>query len=361
MPTDMRKLPFSFISCLLVFVVCLTRLAIPATVLASSQTELRIGYQPLSSPTGAIFEAIMRDLLLRQELGHKNVTLKFIPFKKGTDSIEAFKRGELDAIAMGDLPMIEFALTTPVVIIGQLRQGFSTIVAPRGTTPLNLKGKRIGNAFASSGHYALLKTLQNAGLAERDVTLIPLDVNKMSKALLDGKIDAFSAWEPTPYLFIAQYPDRFSSVGRQSGSGYLSVARRFADRHPESIPLLAAGVARAMQWFSKNAANLKQAALWNRASIQKLTGTESHASPEELSRQTGADLQVIHYSAKLPPMKDRGKNLLLDEFTFLKAIGRLPQTARWQTIRNSFDHSIMDRIYRNQTASSLNRFSYELK
>lgn len=262
---------------------------------------------------------------------------------------------------MGDLPMIEFSLSTPVVIIGRVRQGFSTIVAPRGATPLNLKGMRIGNAFASAGHYALLKTLQNAGLSERDVTLVPLDVNQMPKALLEGKIDAFSAWEPTPSIFIAQYPDRFSSVGRQSGSGYLSVARRFADRHSESIPLLAASLARAMQWLSKDTANIKQASQWNRASIHKLTGAESRVSPDGLSQLIKKDLQAVYYSAKLPPMKDNGNNLLLDEYTFLKAIGRLPQTAQWETIRNSFDHSILDRIYRNKTASSLNRFSYELK
>jgi NitT/TauT family transport system substrate-binding protein len=333
---------------------------IPATA-ASPPVELRVGYQPISSPTGAVFEAVKRDRLLRHGLERYNIRLSFVPFKKGSDSIAAFRRGELDVIAMGDMPMIEFALTTPVIIFGQVRQGFATIVAPRGTTPMDLKGKRIGNAFASVGHYALLRILKNGGLSERDVTLVPLDVNQMPEALLQNKIDAFSAWEPTPSLFIAQHPDRFSSVGRQSGSGFIAVSKTYASRHPESVSLLAAGLARAMQWLAKEGDNRHQAASWNRAAIQKLSGMTVPLTTEKLSRQLTADLQAIHYSAQLPALKAQGSNLLSDEFKFLQDIGKLQKNAQWETIRTSFDHSIMERIYRNPAASSLNRFDYELK
>jgi len=361
MPDTKLAPRIALISCCLLLV-CLVGLIAPAAAApASPHSELRVGYQPISSPSGALFEVIKRDRVLRQGLERHAIRLTLVPFKKGSDAIRSFRRGELDAIAMGDLPLIQFALTTPVVIIGQLRQGFSSVVAPRGSTPRDLKGKRIGNAFASAGHYALLKTLQSAGLAERDVTLVPLDVNEMPEALLKGRIDAFSVWEPTPSLFIAKYPDRFSSVGRQMGSGYLSVSRTFANQFPASIPLLAAGVARAMQWLADDGANLQLAARWNQGAIQQLSGTAPAASRENLARQIGSDLQIIQYSAKLPALKAQGKNLLSDEFLFLKALGKLPQTARWETIRTSFDHSIMERIYRNPRASSLRRFDYELK
>lgn len=347
-------------SCCLLLTACLIG-PVAAAAKDSPPSELRVGYQPISSPTGALFEVIKRDRLLRQGLQRHNIRLAFVPFKKGSDSITSFRRGELDAIAMGDLPLIQFALTTPVTIIGQLRQGFSTVVALRGTTLRDLKGKRIGNAIASAGHYALLKTLQNEGLAERDVTLVPLDVNEMPEALLKGRIDAFSAWEPIPSLFIATYPERFSSVGRQIGSGYLSVSRAYASQSPESITLLAAAVARAMQWLADDGANRQLAARWNQGAIQQLSGTVPVASYEELGRQIGSDLQMIQHSAKLPPMKGQGKNLLEDEFMFLKTLGKVPQTARWETIRTSFDHSIMERIYQNPKASSLHRFDYERK
>ena len=362
MPSNQLPMQIKVISWCLLLVCWLVGLIAPAAAATvSPPVVLRVGYQPISSPTGAVFEAAKRDRLLRHGLERYNIRLSFVPFKKGSDSIVAFRQGELDAIAMGDMPMIEFALTTPVIIIGQVRQGFSTIVAPRGTTPKDLKGKRIGNTFASVGHYALLKILQNSGLSERDVTLVPLDVDQMPGALLKGSIDAFSAWEPTPSLFIAQHPDRFSSVGRQSGSGFLSVSRIFANRHPESVALLAAGMARAMLWLGKEGNNRHQAASWNRAAIQKLSGTTVPLTTEELSRQLTADLQALRHSARLPALKDQGANLLSNEFTFLQNIGKLPKNAQWETIRTSFDHSIMERIYRNPSASSLNRFDYDLK
>ena len=360
MRSNMMHLPVGLICCVLSF--CwLSAPGDAAAVPASPQIECRIGYQPFSSPTGAIFEVMKRDRLLRQALGRQNVTLSFKPAMKGSDSAALFKHGGLDAIAMGDMPVIELALNRPITVIGQFRHNYVTVVAPRGATPRSLKGKRIGNVFASAGHYALLKTLQNAGLSERDVTLVPLDVNEMPEALMSGSVYAVAAWEPTSSQLIARHPDRFSSVGRQSSSGYLSVSRTFANQYPESVSLLAAGLARAIYWLAKDDANRQQAAVWNKAAMRELSGKAYPLSTEELRRHLTADLQAISYSARLPVPKSLGENLLFDEFRFLRDVGRLPETAQWETVRTSFDVSVMERIYRNPRASSLNRFDYELR
>jgi len=302
-----------------------------------------------------------RDLLLRQGLQQQNIRLSLVPFKKGGDAIAAFRRGELDAIAMGDMPTIEFALSTPIVIISQYKRSYATLVAPRGSAIRDLKGKRVGTAFASTAHFALLKILQQVGLTEKEISLVPLDVDQMPDALLKGQIYAFTAWEPTPSQIIAQHPDRFSSMARQASSSYLSISRRFADRYPASVLLLAAGQARAIHWLSKDKANRQQAAVWSMAAIQDLAARTAPLSLEELNRQLAADLQALGGSAKLPPLKEQGQSLLADEFMFLKGLGKLPGTAQWETIRSSFDHRIMERIYRNPSASSLNRFEYDLK
>jgi len=358
MQSKLLKKSLRLIGCLLLLACCLAGLATPVS---AAPVAFRVGFLPIASPTGAIFEAMKRDRLLRQGLQGQNIRLSLIQFKKGGDAIAAFRRGELDAIAMGDLPMIEFALSTPIIVIGQLRRGYATLVAPRGSTPRDLKGRRVGTAFASTAHFALLKILQQAGLTEQDITLVPLDVDQMPDALLKGKIYAFTAWEPVPSLFITQHPDRFSSVGRQASSGYLSISRRFADQYPASVLLLAAGQARAIQWLTKDKANRQQAAVWNQTAIRDLAARTAPLSLEELNRQLAADLQALGGSAKLPPLKEQGQSLLADEFMFLKGLGKLPGTAQWETIRSSFDHRIMERIYRNPSASSLNRFEYDLK
>jgi ABC-type nitrate/sulfonate/bicarbonate transport system substrate-binding protein len=335
--------------------------AVPAaaTSVSEKKVELRIAYQPLASPAGAIMEAVKRDRLFLQALARKGIELRFVPILKGGDAVTAFRKGELDVSSVGDMPLLELALETPVTVIGQLKRNFASIVAPRGTTAQGLKGKRIGYTFATSGHYALLKTLQNGGLTEQDVTLVPLNVSEMPDALLKGSVDAFAAWEPTPSLFLAQHSDRYSIAGRQKNTSFLVVSKVFAAKNPESVQLLAAALARAMSWFEKDAKNLVRAVSWNQTTTQMLTGKSSAQSTEELIRQITSDLQTIGYSAKLSIFKNQDKNLLVDELEFLKSVGKLPKTAQWGNIRTSFDNSIMEKIYRNRSASLITQFDYE--
>lgn len=344
------------ISGLLLFLSCL---AVPSAFAAPASSICRISYQPFSTPTGALFEVMQRDRLLRDGFRKQGITLSFAPVLKGKDSAEQFQRGELEVVAMGDMPLIELAVAVPLTVFGQVRQSYSTVVAPRGSIPKDLKGKRIGNVFASTGHYALLKTLQAAGLNEKDSTLIPLEVNQMPEALLKQEIDAFAAWEPIPSQFIAQHPDRFSRVGRQRSSGYLFVSRAYALQHPNNVSLLAASLARAIQWLAKDSANRSRAVDWNLARMQQMTGKRPAMVKNDLIQQITSTLQLVNNSAKLPHAKGQGNKLLVDEFKFLQEHGKLPQTASWEGMAASFDTSIMDRVYQNPAASFLNRFEYD--
>lgn len=332
-----------------------------AASVSEKKVELRIAYQPLASPSSVIMEAVKRDRLLLHAMARKGIELRFIPVLKGSDAVVAFRKGQLDVTTTGDMPLLELALETPVTVIGQFKRNFASIVALRGTTAQGLKGKRIGYTFATSAHYALLKTLQNGGLTERDVKLVPLDVSEMPDALLDGDIDAFAAWEPTPSLFLAQHSDHYSIAGRQSSTSFLVVSKAFTDLRPEATQLLAAAIARAMHWIEKDANNLVRVVSWNQTAIQKLTGKPSLISTEDLIRRITSDLQAISYSAKLSTFKDKDNNLLADELEFLKNIGKLPKTAQWRNIRTSFDNNIMEKTYRNRNASLIKKFDYELK
>ncbi|NTV48067.1 MAG: ABC transporter substrate-binding protein [Geobacteraceae bacterium] len=351
------------IQCCFLILVSIMSAAVPAaaTSVSEKKVELRIAYQPLASPAGAIMEAVKRDRLFLQAMARKGIELRFVPTLKGGDAVTAFRKGELDATTVGDMPLLELAFETPVTVIGQLKRNFASIVAPRGTTAPGLKGKRIGYAFATTGHYALLKTLQNGGLTERDVTLVPLDVSEMPDALLKGSVDAFAAWEPTPSQFLALHSDRYSTTGRQSSTAFMVVSKAYVGKNPESVQLLATSLARAMSWFEKDANNLRQAVSWNQTTIQKLTGKPSILSTEDLIRQITSDLQTISYSAKLSIFKDQEKNLLADELEFLKNIGKLPKSVQWINIRTSFDNRIMEKIYRKRSASLINKFDYEFK
>ncbi len=61
----------------------------------------------------------------------------------------------------------------------------------------DLRGKRIGSVPLGSSAYYLHRLLATAGMTEADVTFVPFDTPKeISKAFMDGKLDAMTIWEP---------------------------------------------------------------------------------------------------------------------------------------------------------------------
>lgn len=105
------------------------------------------------------------------------------------------------------MPALSAAATMDIIIPVLMQQGFISILARQPMLIRKLRGKRIGYAFGSNAHYALLSILSSAGITEDDVQLVSMDTHEMADALSQGTIDAFSAWEPTPAIARARYPD----------------------------------------------------------------------------------------------------------------------------------------------------------
>lgn len=347
----------------LITVITVTTLCmLPSAPLATAQPvparELSIAYQPLASPAGVIFETFRRDRLLRQALARQGLTLRLVPVADGGEAIKAFKQGDIAMTTLGDMPALELAAAMPVTYCAQLKQNYAMVVGPKGLVPKDLKGKKIGNVFASSGHFALLRVLNSAGLSEKEVRLVQMPVNQMPDALYKGSIDAFAAWEPTPSLVISSAPDRFAAIGRQNSSAYLVANRSFTSQHPEAIRLVAAGLVRAMTWL-KNGDNLHRAAEWNQATINSFSSiTRNHV--EEISRISSSDLTAIRYSPRIAPlMRVNGKLALAEELEFLKAVGKIAKEAQWDTIQQSFNRDIVEQVLRNPAKYELKRYHYE--
>ena len=346
---------------LLLSLICLITLLTPAGALAAQSTarELVIAYQPLASPGGAIMELLIRDQLLRHALARNGLTLRLRPVSHGSEAIAALRAGEVTLTTLGDMPALELAATTPVTIFAQLKQNYAMVVGPKGMTARELKGKRIGNVHASSGHFALLKVLQSAGLGEKDVTLVALPVSQMPDALAQGTIDAFAAWEPTPSLAIANAPDRLAAIGRQNTSAYLVADRTMLERHPEAGHQLAAALLRAMHRL-KQAKHLQQAVDWNLASIDKLGNGSPQHRPNQLQRVVAADLASIRYSPRLAPLTaTRDAASLAAEFGFLRTLGKIPPEVRWEDIQRSINRTIVDQVVRNPGRYQTTRQAYD--
>jgi NitT/TauT family transport system substrate-binding protein len=90
--------------------------------------------------------------------------------------------------------------TPNVRILFTVAEGLYRIVGRRSagiSTLADLRGKRISLPRDTSAHYSLVRMLASAGVPESEVTIVDVVVrNQMAAAVIDGRADAISMWEP---------------------------------------------------------------------------------------------------------------------------------------------------------------------
>ena len=108
--------------------------------------------------------------------------------------------GDADAATNAETQALLRSTANPNLrIVLTVAECYYRIVARRsaGITQLaNLRGKRIGTSLSTSAHYYFVKMVRTAGLAESDVTAVPVPLPDMPAALKRGDVDAISIWEP---------------------------------------------------------------------------------------------------------------------------------------------------------------------
>ncbi|MGR3304089.1 MAG: NrtA/SsuA/CpmA family ABC transporter substrate-binding protein [Candidatus Scalindua sp.] len=324
----------------------------------NTEDVVNLGVQPIYSPTGFISEAMKRDAVLNKELSRSGMKLRFYAFLKGDDVNCFLKQGDIDVGIGGDMPAITAAATLDIIIPTLIQQGFTSVIANRPMLIRELRGKKIGYAFGSNAHYALLKTLSSDGLNEAQVNLIPMEVTKMPEALQAGKIEAFSAWEPTSTITLIKYPNNVV-IHRYLSSGYIYFVKTFSDRWPEVVRQIIAAEIRALRWMQSNRQNLLQASEWALQAGEDLTNHKLELSVEQYASLAESDILGLT-SAPIIPQNDLRQNGPLHmEFEFLKNMGKIPASTNWDKVHDSFDLQVIIEVLANAKKYKLNEFDYE--
>ena len=324
----------------------------------NAEDVINIGVQPIYSPTGLISETMKRDAVLHKVLSGLGMNVRFYAFLKGDDVNYFLRRGDIDVGIGGDMPAITASATVDVIVPALIQQGFTSVIANRPMLIRELRGKKIGYAFGSNAHYALLKTLSSDGLNEAQVKLIPMEVTEMPEALQTGKIEAFSAWEPTSTITLTKYPESVV-IHRYLSSGYIYFVKTFSDRHPEVVRHIIAAEIRALRWMQSNRQNLLQASEWAIQAGEDLTNRKLELSVEQYASLAESDILGLT-SAPIIPQNDLRQNGPLHmEFEFLKNLGKIPDTTNWDKVYNSFDLQTMIDVLAHSRKYKLNEFDYE--
>lgn len=324
---------------------------------SKEKNVINIGVQPIYLPTGFISEAMKRDTILQKALLEPGVEVRYYAFLKGDDVNFFIRRGDLDAGISGDMPVITAAATMDVIIPVLIQQGFTSIIANRPMLISELRGRNIGYAFGSNAHYALLRSLASEGLNETNVNLVPMEVTQMPEALHAGKVDAFSAWEPTAAITLIKYPESVA-IHRYLSSGYMYFTKIILEDHPEAVRQIVASEIRAIQWVQDDTQNLLQASEWAIQAGESLTGQNVELSVEKNASLAKRDILGLSSAPIIPRCDLETNGLLYMEFEFLKTMGKIPASSNWEGVRNSFDWRIINIVLSDSKKYSLNEFNY---
>ena len=297
---------------------------------------IRMGIQPFYLPTGLITEMISRDLILEEALSGLGMRIEYYPFLKGDDVNFFLKQNLLEIGIGGDMPAISAAVSMDVSIPILVQQGFSSIVASKPMHTQDMKGKRIAFPYGSISHYTLLNILYGSGLTESDVTLLPMEVNMLQNALENGKIDAFSSWEPVSATVLKRNPE-FFVVAQSYTTGYMYFLKDFAANQGEAMRYILAAVVRSLWWLRNDKNHLLQACRWNLRASESIAGLPSDLSASELADLASRDILQMYGAPFILEKTLQVDSNLYREFRFLRELNKIPVDAAWDRVRNNFD------------------------
>jgi sulfonate transport system substrate-binding protein len=323
-----------------------------------SPDALNFGVQPLWIPTCVIWEVMARDQRLQSDLREADCRLTAHAFFKGRDMNAFLRDGRLQGGMIGDLPALKAASEFDVRIVSLIQQGPCALIARQAMPLEQLRGRAVGYAPGSNAHYTLVRILGKHNMDPGDVRLVPMDVIEMADALSERRIDAFSAWEPTPTLARLDHPS-FEVLEQEEARGYLCFTGRFAAKRPAVVRALVASEIRALRWLRRNDRNLYIASRWARDRAATFAGGELPLTAYDFLRLARRDLLRVPTAPRLLP------NLLApaptawipgeipQQFRLSRDAGLIDAGAEWERVHRSFTVGLVPEILSTAAAHDL--------
>ncbi len=169
------------------------------------ETSIDVGYLP-SNHHSALFVADALNLYSKVGL-----TVNLIPFRSGTELVEALEEDQIDVGYCGIAPAsIAISKGAPIKIIAPVNTGGSGLVVPVNSSnniSSSLINKKIAIPSKGSVQDVLLRDLlMDNNISDSEVDITEQETPLMLASLINGKIDSYVAWEP--YVSEANISDK---------------------------------------------------------------------------------------------------------------------------------------------------------
>jgi sulfonate transport system substrate-binding protein len=252
---------------------------LPNLASAQAKSVLRIGYQKYGT-----LVILKGNGSLEKRLASEGVDVKWNEFPAGPVLLEGLNVGSIDFGTAGEAPPIfAQAAGADLVYVGSEppSPASEAILVPHGSplkTVADLKGKKVALNKGSNVHYLLVKALEKAGVAYKDVQTIFLAPADARAAVERGSVDAWVIWDPFQAAAEVQLKARVlaDGSGLVANHQFFLASRSYAEKNPKIVSIVLDELDKVDQWASKN---LKEAA-------------------QILATQTGLDQATVELATK---------------------------------------------------------------
>ena len=202
---------------------------------------------------------------LEKDLAKQNIKVEWVLSQGSNKALEFLNGSSIDfGSTAGAAALIGRANGNPIksIYIFSKPEWTALVTGPNSTikTVADLKGKRVAATRGTDPYIFLLRALDQAGLSEKDIELIPLQHVDGRAALEKGDVDAWAGLDP--HMAKAELESGAKLFYRNpefNSYGVLNVRAEFAKQHPALVDRVLAAYEQARQWAIAHPEELKRA------------------------------------------------------------------------------------------------------
>ncbi|UOQ65797.1 aliphatic sulfonate ABC transporter substrate-binding protein [Hymenobacter volaticus] len=201
---------------------------------------------------------------LEKDLATQNIKVEWVLSQGSNKALEFLNGSSIDfGSTAGAAALIGKANGNPLkaIYIYSKPEWTALCTGPKSTikSVADLKGKRVAATRGTDPYIFLLRALDQAGLSEKDIELIPLQHPDGRAALEKGDVDAWAGLDP--HMAKAELESGAKLFYRNAdfnSYGVLNVREEFAKQNPALVDQVLAAYEKARQWAVEHPEELKK-------------------------------------------------------------------------------------------------------
>lgn len=200
---------------------------------------------------------------LEQDLAQDGVRVEWTQSAGSNKALEFLNSRSIDfGSTAGAAALLAKANSNPIKAVYIYSKPEWTALVTRKDSPIqqvaDLKGKRVAATKGTDPYIFLLRALDQVGLSEKDIELVPLQHADGRAALERGDVDAWAGLDPHMAKTELEQGSRLFYRNPDFVTyGFLNVREAFAQQYPDYVKRVIAAYEKARQWAISNPAELK--------------------------------------------------------------------------------------------------------